>query len=240
MAKLTEKGLSGRVGPVVYYEMNGKQYVRALPVHKKKRTRAANKPAAALFGQCSATASVAAYALQASLPFPFLYKSHNKFRGWLYKEYKLHYQQPDWVLGQSFLPPCQLNPEADLRNFLFVPLEIRGVEDGRLHIHVPAFDPVKQIMNPMRAASACIRIMVQGLSFGKEQEFFFPEEKLTVDYSENGCPSRDLFFEHASMQPDSVLMVTVALSFQMHDQSFIKNTDCLPAAVIGMGRAGRT
>lgn len=238
MAKLTEKGLSGRVGPVVYYEMNGKQYVRALPVYKKKRTRAANKPAAALFGQCSATASTAAYALQASLPFPFLYKPHNTFRGWLYKYYKLHHEQSNWVLGQNFLPPCQLNPEADLRDFLFVPLEIRGVQDGRLHIHVPAFNPVKQIMNPMRAASVCIAVMVQGLSFGKEQECYFPDEKLLVDFADNLSPSRDIFFEHASMKPDTVLMVSVALSFQQHDGSFLKNTDCLPAAVIGMGRAG--
>lgn len=237
MARITEKGLSGRVGPVIYYQMNGKQYARAFPVYKKKRSRAATKPAAALFGQCSATASTAAYALQASLPFPFLYKPQNSFRGWLYKYYKLHHEQHNWVLGQNFLPPCQLNPDADLRDFLFAPIEIRGVVDGRLHIHVPAFDPVKQIMNPVRAASACISIMVQGLSFGKEQECFFPEEKLPVDFSEIHSPARDLFFEHASMKPESVLMVTVALSFQMQDESFIKNTDCLPAAVVGMGRA---
>ncbi len=99
-------------------------------------------------------------------------------------------------------------------------------------------NPVKQIMNPMRAASACIAVMVQGLSFGKEQEFYFPDEKLMVDFLDNLSPARDLFFEHASMQPDTVLMVSVALSFQMPDGSFIKNTDFLPAAVIGMGRAG--
>ncbi len=236
MAKLTEKGLSGRVGPVIYYQMNGKQYVRAFPVYKKKRTSAARKPAATLFGICSRTVSSSAHALQASLPFPF--KSLNIFRGWLYKYYKQHHEQSNWVLGQNFLPPCQLNQEADLRDFLFVPLEIRAVQDGRLHIHVPAFNPVKQIMNPMRAASACIAVMVQGLSFGKEQEFYFPDEKLLVDFSDNLSPARDLFFEHASMQPDTVLMVSVALSFQMHDGSFIKNTDYLPAAVIGMGRAG--
>lgn len=234
MAKLTEKGLSGRVGPVVYYEVNGKQYVRALPAYKKKRSRAAQKPAATLFGVCSGTASAAAQALQASLSFPFTYQSHNTFRGWLYKQYKLHYQQSDWVLGQSFLPPCQLNPEADLRDFLFVPLEIRGVQDGRLHIHVPPFDPVKQIMNPMRAASVCISIMVQGLSFG-QQQLFFAEEKLTAVFSEGMSPSRDLFFEHAFMKPASLLMVSVALTFHRSDQSLINNTDCLPAAVIGMG-----
>lgn len=236
MAKLTDKGLSGRVGPVIYYQMNGKQYVRAFPVYKKKRTSDARKPAAALFGICSRTTSWAAHALQTSLLFPFT--SLNTFRGWLYKYYKLYHGQSNWVLGQNFLPPCQLNPEADLRDFLFVPIDIRGVQDGRLHIHVPSFNPVKQVRNPMRAASACISVTVQGLSFGKEQECYCTEEKITVDFSDNLCPSRDLFFEHAFMKPDTVLMVSVALSFQQHNGSFIKNTDCLPAAVVGMGKAG--
>ncbi len=233
MAKLNDKGLSGRVGHVIYYVVNGKQLVRAFPLAKKKATRAARNPAAVLFGICSRTATVASYTLQAVLPFPFT--SLNLFRGWVYKYYKLHHEQSDWVLGQNFLPPCQLNPDADLRDFLFAPIDIRGVQDGQLHIHVPAIEPAKQIRNPMRAALACIHIMVQALSFDKQDDYFFADEKIVVDFSENSSPSRDLYFETTTLQPNTVLMISVALSFRLSNGSVIKSTDCLPAAVIGMG-----
>lgn len=234
MARLSDKGLSGRIGPVIYYEMNGKQFARAVPVFKKLRTTARQKNASLLFGICSKTATAAAYVLQAYLTFPF--KALNRFRGWVYKYYKLHHQQSNWVLGQKFIPPFQLNTEADLRDFLFFPIEIKAVENGRLHIYAPAFDPVKQIMNPLQAASASISIMVQGLSFGEQQDCFSVVEKITVDLSATTSPANDLFFEHAAIQSNAVLMVTIALQFHQHNGSLIKNTNCLPAAVIGMGR----
>lgn len=236
MARLSDKGLSGRIGPVIYYEMNGKQFARAVPVFKKQRTTARQKNASLLFGICSQTATAAAYVLQAYLTFPF--KALNRFRGWVYKYYKLHHQQSNWVLGQKFIPPFQLNTEADLRDFLIVPIEIRGVQDGKLHIHVPSFDPVKQIMNPMRAASASISIIIQGLPFGEQQECFSVIEKIAVGFSDTSSPASDLFFEHAAMQPSSVLMVTVMLSFYRQNESLINDTAYLPAAVVGMGRMG--
>lgn len=234
MARLTDKGLSGRIGPVIYYEMNGKQYARSFPVYKKKRTAAKQKKAALLFGICSRTATATASVLQAYLAFPF--KAVNRFRGWMYKYYKLHHQQNNWVLGHGFIPPFQLNTEADLRDYLFVPIEIKDAQDGRLHIHVPAFNPVKQIMNPLRAASATISIMVQGLPFGEQQECFSVVEKIAVGFSDTSSPASDLFFENAAIQPASVLMVTVALSFHRQDNSLMTETASLPAAVVAMGR----
>lgn len=233
MAKLTDKGLSGRVGPVIYYQVNGKQFVRAFPIARKKQTHAARKPAAVLFGICSRAATSAAYTLQATLPFPF--KSMNLFRGWVYKHYKLSHAQTNWVLGQNFLPPFQLNPDADLRDFLFVSIDIRGVQDGRLHIQLRAFEPAKQIRNPMRAASVNMKIMVQSLSFGKPEAYFFAEEQFCIDFSGNNLPAQDLFFETTTLQPDTVLMVTVAFSFRLSDGTVINKAEYLPAAVIGMG-----
>jgi hypothetical protein len=237
MAQLNDKGLSGRIGPVIYYMVNGKQLVRAYPVARKKRTNATRKPAAVLFGLCSHVATSAGYALEAALPFPLT--SMNTLRGWVYRHYKIHHAQTNWVLGQNFLPPCQLNPNADLREFLFVPIDIKGVQDGRLHIQVPAFEPAKQIRNPLRAASVGMKIMVQALSFGKTEEYFFADEQIIIDYSVNQVPAHDLFFEYPTLQPNTVLMVSVALMYRLSDGSIIKDNEYLPAAVIAMGYLDR-
>lgn len=237
MARITEKGLSGRIGPVVYYEMNGKQYARARPMHKKKRTRAANNPAASIFGVCSGAASVAGQTLQGVLDFSFKLKSFNILRGWLFKEYRLQYERVDWYLGQSFVPACQLNPEADLRDHLFVPVEIKTNEQGKLQVQVPAFDPVRQIIHPARATAAVIRVLVLGLALRNEkQEPFFIEQKLTVKLSDPAFPGSDLYFEHEQLKPNAVVTVIVALAFYTDNKELIREEKYLPAAIIGIGR----
>ncbi|TDO28140.1 hypothetical protein [Sediminibacterium goheungense] len=56
-----------------------------------------------------------------------------------------------------------------------------------------------------------------------------------IDFSEKHLPAQDLFFETTTLQPDTVLMVTVALSFKLFDGTVTNKAEYLPAAVIGMG-----
>lgn len=237
MARVTEKGLIGRIGPVVYYEMNGKQYARARPMHKKKRTRAANNQAASIFGVCSGAASTAGHTLRAVLDFSFKLKSFNMLRGWLFKEYRLNHERTDWYLGQDFTPACQLNPQADLRDYLFVPVAIKSSEKGKLHLHIPAFNPVRQILHPALATSVVIRVLVMGLALRNEkQEPFFIEQKLTVNISDPTFPSSDLHFEHEQMKPNAVATVMVALSYYTNNKELIRDEKYLPAAIMSIGR----
>lgn len=235
MASITEKGLSGRIGPVVYYEMNGKQYARARPMYKKKRTRAARHPAASRFGICSEAASAAGHLLRSSLPFSFKVKSFNLLRGWLFKQYHLFHERSDWHLGQSFVPICQLNPAADLRDFLFVPMEISSTGSHMVQVHIPAFDPAKQIINPMRAASAQIRIILMGLVLEKG-ETFFREQSVPVVFNDGTVAATNLLFEDEQIQAGAVLMVAVSLSYYTSQQQMLKEDSCLPAGVVALGR----
>lgn len=237
MARITEKGLSGRIGPVVYYEMNGKQYARARPQHKKKRSRAATHPAASLFGICSGAATTAGHILQASLDFPFKLKSFNLLRGWLFKQYKLHQEQSNWHLGYSFVPACQLNPAADLRNFLFVPIETICTTTGSITVHIPSFHPVQQIANPLRAVSVHIRIMVMGLVLEKGNgTTFFKEQTIPLVFQDGVAEATELLFEDAQIQPGTIFMVVVSLTYIAAQQQVIKNEEYLPAAVVGLGK----
>lgn len=239
MARITEKGLSGRVGPIIYYERDGKQYARSRPMYKKKRSRAKETDATSIFGVCSTASSSVGQSIRTRLKFAFGLPSFNALRGWVKKQYSLHFQESDWPMTNAYISPCQLNQKSDLRDYFFVPLEVRGIENGKLNVYLPSFDPAKQIVAPANTQAVIIRLILSGLPFAKQGlSEFHTEEEIKIRFADGITEAKNLLLENEGLQPGAIIMLTVALEFEIHEGVLFHAEKYLPAAVVAMGRVG--
>jgi len=243
MAVRTALGYSGLVGTVVLYEVNGKQYMRSRPVKStKKRTKKAIRNTS-VFGTVSRYGSAMIGALREKLLFRFNNTTYNTQRGWMRNQYAAHKDDAEWEIKAKRSVTSQLNPEADLRDFMEAGITIIDEGDGRLNIEFPAINPVQDMKAPKTTTRVNVKMMLISSSFTEAaiplqiqvethifnyKNIIVPSKKFSFNSNTNGRP-----------ETGNIAIAVVALEFQTLDSGkdrFVKDTKWLPAAIIAMGR----
>jgi hypothetical protein len=243
MAVRTALGYSGLVGTVVLYEVNGKQYMRSRPAKTlKKRTKKAIE-ITSVFGTVSRYGSAMIGAMRDELLFPFNNTHYNTQRGWMRNQYAAHKDDAVWEIKAKQTMTSQLNPEADLRDFMEAGIIVTDEGAGMVSMEFPSINPVHDMKAPLRTTKVNVKMMLVSSSFEKANTpLDFQMESYSFEYKNNAVPLKKFSFNtktNKRQATGNIAIAVVALEFETRDSRagrYDKDTNWLPAAIIAMGR----
>ena len=243
MAVRTALGYSGLVGTVVLYEVNGKQYMRSRPTKTtKKRTKKAIA-ATSIFGAVSRYGSKMVGAMRDELLFPFSNTTYNTQRGWMRNQYAAHKNEAEWEIKAKRTVMSQLNPDADLRDFMDAGIQVIDEGGGMLSVEFPSINPVQDLKAPPRTTKVNVKIILVSSSFiAAATPLQLKADAYLFDYTDSIVPSKKFSFNtKTNKRPatGNIAVAVIALEFETSDSGknrFDKDTKWLPAAIIAMGR----
>lgn len=239
MARVTNDGITGAVGNVVFVSMNGKTYMRTKPKPAPKRKPSKQKEQNRLFGLCSTAASAMGNILKPSVHFAFNAWSFNQLRGWLRKEYAVNYKEETWALSAATGAQCQLNTHCDLRDQFHVPFSVKDMGAGKIRVQIPAFNPVKQIKAPTGTAKVVIKFIPTAHDFNNPGlSSYYPVYTHEVDYENSTTRAKSILLQPIHKETNQMLLLTIALSYYNTNGDVFMIERYLPAAVVAMGRMG--
>lgn len=237
---MNQDGLSGLVGNLVFYTMNGKSYVRSRPQYSQKKHKQFSKAGPAqLFGQISSCSSALLNRLQPNLLFPLKRDVYNQFRSWMMRHYKAKADSAEWPIRCLPNDQCQLQTACDLRDLFRVQVTAEDQGDGNLRITIPAWEPMQQLSVPARTSKILIRMMVHDLSFADRSRIESSEMfDITLPYTKGVQPASETLLQLNGKKGD-LLFLTLSMAYETFSTksgTHLADAVWLPAAVMGVGR----
>ncbi len=236
MARSTDKGISGAVGNLVFYTMNGNNYVRSKPGKRTKKRNKDPNPLNTIFGIVSSYGSPMISQLRTVLLFPFSINTYNSIRGWMRNQYAAHGQDAIWELTAQGTAMCQVNRAIDLRDFLTVPLSVSDTGNSMIKISIPSLNPAKNIKAPSHTNKVNLKLVAVSSPFGqKTGSSNFCMEQYSFDYTNEILAAKEIVLNTSAIT-GSIVIVVAAIEFDEGDKMYNTDVKWLPAAIIGMGR----
>lgn len=241
MARVTENGISGRIGPVVYYMMNGKQYARSKPV-SSKGTKAKKRTAlTSLFGLVSKYGTMMVKYVKDNNCFyiPFGRTVYNNLRGWMRNQYAANQQEESWELSVRASGMCQMAEGIDLRDFWKTGITVTDNGSGNILIDLPEFNPKKDLKVPLRTMKVNLKLIAVTSPF---KEAPVPctlcKQQFSFEYSSSPVPAQQFVLQTDAGTGD-IALVLMGLEFETTDSGNgmpLKDIRWLPTAAIAMGK----
>ncbi|MES2004485.1 MAG: hypothetical protein V4450_08180 [Bacteroidota bacterium] len=240
MAHITEEGMSGAIGNLVFYTMNGKKYARSKPNFSKRSRKAMSEgPLATVFGIVSTFGTAILRGLQPSLLFPFSLATYNQARGWMRKQYAPNHGEELWELSARHNDMCQVNTAANLQTALQSGIAVSDAGKGKIKVGIDEISPLKHIKAP--AGTRGVNIKLVALSRSPDDRKAMVEscmEQYTILYSDVHLPAKETVLSIKG-KPGDIVVVVVALEFEMERGAFdgySREAKYLPAAIVAMGK----
>lgn len=240
MARMNQEGLSGLVGNLVFYTMNGKSYVRSRPQYTKRKQKQISKSGQAhLFGQVSSCTSALLNRLQPNLLFPLKRDAYNQFRSWMMRHYKSNAGSAEWPITCLPNDQCQLQTACDLRDLFRVQVSVEDLGGGKLRISIPAFDPIQQLSVPPRTGTILIRMIAHDVSFADRSRIESSGlADIPVPFTKGVIPASETLLTLKGKK-DDFLFLTLSLAYKTFSTEAgtqLAEAVWLPASVLGVGR----
>jgi hypothetical protein len=241
MARLTDQGISGLVGNMVFYIVDGKKYVRARPRVSSKNKKKKKDPDSlnGIFGTVSRYGSGMVKEMKNSFLFKLKLSAYNNARGWMRNLYAEHKDEVTWELSVKSSGMCQLNPEVDLRDFLRTDITVTDNGNGKILIIFPEICPKKDIKAPLRTMKVNIKLLVVSSPFRNDlRSYSFCKEHCSFIYNNDPVPAKT-FELQANAGTGDVAIVAMAVEYEITDTGggiYNKDIHWLPAAIIAMGK----
>ena len=239
MARVTDQGIIGTVGNLVFYTMNGKRYVRAKPHSKKKKRNKEANPLTTIFGTVSAYGTRMIKEMSKSFLFPFKLGTYNRLRGWMRNQYAARHEDATWLLSARQSGMCQLNEGTDLRDFWKTEITVMDNGNQIILIEIPEFNPTKDLKVPLRTMKVNLKLIVVTSPFKEDVTACnICTKQYSFDYSNTPVPAQQFVMQTAAGTGD-IALVVMAIEYETSDTGKgVYNTELrwLPAAAIAMGR----
>lgn len=241
MARVTEQGISGLIGSVVFYSVNGKTFVKSKPHPRTKRRNAPVNPLNSLFGLVSSCGSKMISRISSSFLFSFNRATYNRLRGWMRNQYATHQENEAWEISTIGSGMCQVNEGIDLRDFLKKDISVEDAGGGKIIISVPELNPVKNIQAPQQTKEVNLKMLVVTSAFRDNTSSPEKLSKLQYNFSyTNTMQSAKNFELLATGSAGDMALIVVALEFNktagVENTHYVLDPQWLPAAIIAMGR----
>lgn len=238
MARVTEKGIVGLVGNLVFYTVNGKTYVRSKPGKRKKKRGQKVKPLNSVFGTVSRYGTAMLNAVKEHLSFALGRDGYNKARGYMRNHFAERGQDITWELSVKNSGMCQLNAAADLRDFFREEITVSDRGKGKIVLSVPSFNPKLTLKLPIRSLKANLKLIAVTSPFKETgPRYSLCIKQCSFTLNQKSVPATELTLNAGS--PKDIALIIVAMEFETEDQAsgqVLKDIKWLPAAIIAMGR----
>ncbi len=236
MGRVTDAGIRGMVGPVVFYVVDGKSYVKAKPRKRKRKRGEAPDPLETIFGTVSTYGSAMIQRMKNSFLFPFGRGTYNSLRGWMRNQYAQNYLEPVWDIASNS-GMCQVNAGIDLRDFLKTSIAISDKGSAGIGLSFPPVNPGKDLKVPPRTTKVNLKLIMVSSPFREsESSTGFCMEQYPFEYSDTLIPAREFILDTHAVAGD-IAIVVIAIEYQISGSDFYSNDPrWLPAAVVAMGR----
>ena len=238
MARVTDNGISGAVGNVVFYTMNGKRYVRAKPGPRKKKRGQPVNPLNAVFGTVSKYGSAMVKAMNGHFLFPLKRETYNRLRGWMRNQYAEHKDEEIWELSVRNSGMCQVNGGIDLRDFLRTDITVNDSGNAKITVSISEINPKKDIKVPLRTMKVNIKLIAVTSPFrNAPTTCSLCTNQYSFIFNNDPVPARSFELQTEAGIGD-IAIVALAVEFETSASypAYNKDTRWLPAAVISMGR----
>lgn len=239
MARVTDNGISGTVGNLVYYTMNGKRYVRTKPGPRKKRKGQPANPLNTVFGTVSKYGSRMIKQISTAFLFRFDRETYNRLRGWMRNQYAEHKDDVSWELSVKNSGMCRVNAENDLRDFFREEVLVNDAGNGKINVLIPELNPKRDIRIPLRTMKVNIKLI--GVTSPFRNELLtcnFCTEQYSFIYNNETLPAKTIELQTQAGK-DDIALVAMALEYEISDSTgnnYNKDQRWLPAAIIAMGK----
>lgn len=241
MARYTDKGINGTVGPVVLYTMNGQQYMRSKPSPRPRRKQPSPGTVAttSIFGLVSTCGSDMMGAVRNRFLYPFRLATYNTVRGWMRNQYAYYHQAPEWKLVVNGGDMYQLNREANLAGHLRTNLSVTDTGMGKIELFMDALDPRRGVKAPKGTTAVNIKAVAAATAFDKNHyHTVVAEEQWLVPYSQQMLPPKKMLLDTGAQAGD-IAIVLVAVEYctgHPLSKDYSKELRNLPVAIVAMGR----
>ncbi|MES2331609.1 MAG: hypothetical protein V4539_18530 [Bacteroidota bacterium] len=241
MAKVTKAGLTGAIGPVVFYTMNGKSYARSIPAPQSRKLKEKLQPQRKFFGRISALSSKMADAIRTELNCHFGLHAYNALRGWVFRQFKNN--EDLMTLPLNITPDrfCELNPAASLGQSFASGISLKDRGNGNLLFSIEPFNPAKDIKAPAGAAWITLKLICarNPVEAGTLLFFELTVAQVTLPLTNKTLPAVEMELDTHGSKHDLVCLV-LALEFRSAEKSggIINIPSFLPAAGIALGKLG--
>lgn len=243
MATNTQNAIIGTVGNLVFYTMNGKNYIRTKPRRRKKKRGEAPNPMTVIFGTVSRNASQMGKGMKGFFLFPFTLSTYNHLRSWMRNLYAAHGAAPEWELKAEPNSSSQLNTETSLWNLLQTNIGVSDEGDGNIMVNIPALNPMQHIKAPHDTTKVNMKLVVAHSAFTADKGPSYEKmEEYSFDYVNSELPSRQIRIDAKFPgfgTSGHIAIVVLALEFETNEMGRARKnseTRWLPAAVVAMGR----
>ncbi|MES2330522.1 MAG: hypothetical protein V4539_13045 [Bacteroidota bacterium] len=238
MAKVSKTGLSGAIGPVVFYTMDGKAYARSTPGKQSAKHKKKLQPHRDLFGMTSSLSSKIADALRTELNCPFGRHSYNALRSWVFGLYKKNPDQTNLALHINPSALCELNPAAGLAQSFTAGISVTDKGGGMLSVSISSFNPAKDIKAPAGATWINLKLICASPVYEPKSLSHFELTVVQNSFAILDQKLPDVEMElHTHATKRALVCLALALEFRTgeHSNAIINIPSFLPAAVIALG-----
>jgi hypothetical protein len=209
MGKVIDPGFTGRVGPVVFYNLNGKNIVRSLP-RSYKQTRATRKSAGE-FGRASGIARSIRKQLGPVISNPTDNKMQTRLVTAVF-EWIRSMRDPSKKIQGIVYPVSGFNfsekSTATVSDRGFPAIQISYPSAGPVQIRIPAFIPKTVMKVPAYTVSILCRLCTCVTDLKNSYPLGCASVELEIEYSNTEVPAQTISFKLPT--PENVLVVTVA------------------------------
>lgn len=234
MAKLNKKHLSGMIGNLVFYQLNGETVARARPEKngKKKGSSKQND----LFRTMTVYGSRLLRMLKTMVKFRIDLKDFNAGKSLIFQQYKYYKDKPDWPIAINAFPPVSINSDTEFPKVF--QMQLRSGDEGNIGFMLRGFNP-KEVFNAP-AHTTQVKLYFIGVSCA------FTGHGPALKYA---SAVQAIRWEHKTLQdfhfdlelkanPGEVVLLAFAVEFIVYaggESVVCLDRKFLPAALIGMG-----
>ncbi len=239
MARLENGNFKGSIGPVTFYVMDGKNYVKGKNSKRGKKRNAKQSPQEDEFGKASSFGTPIINSLKPYLLFHFKRNTYNHFRGWWGNELVLHENDAVWELSVADTVLYNINRDADLRDQLLIMPEVLQMEDGKVKISFPSFVPVRKIKAPAKTQAVNIQVLAVSAPISDNREnLSINADQYAVNYNRQTVDAKEFELETGNTT-GNLLLIIIALVFstaKTNTNSYVPDVKWLPAAIVAAGK----
>ncbi|HEY1870263.1 MAG TPA: hypothetical protein VGG71_04350 [Chitinophagaceae bacterium] len=235
MARRIEK-TSGKVGPVVFFNLGDKNHTRSTP--KKFKQTKPTKKAALVFGNASTIGAALRPALLEGLSLAPSNDIQTRFVSaiaeWLRAKQIGQHNNKEIVLALSDFQFNKLGGEFSKRWQL--PWNIQTPDEDSLQVDIPAFIPVQSIAAPAGTVSIDCMIAAAACEVGSKTFCGNAKFSFRFEHDQKEIPAKSILLEIPTPK-DSLLIVAASLKYLVQINGKIKQTinkKFMPSGVVGI------
>ena len=236
MAINKNNSLSGLIGPVVVYKLNGKDVIRIRP--RKYKKSKASQNAAKQFGLASKMSAQLRRQLYRSLEGINQRSMRYRFDG-VIQEWLRHGKPGDSDSGSlefSFIEQFQFNEKTSLAEKLRVRVSITWSRPGKIILNIPAMIPIRDMAAPQNTELVHWIIEASRTSLvNPPGQQGYAIANIDIKYNKNAVKAQTLEINF-TLKKAELIVVVLALKYTTNrngDRKILADDKWLPAAVIG-------